>query len=343
MRFGRRRRREDLRPTWEERQAALESLRDRLRRQGAAERRLRRIARAAPWLALAAFVLGSLLAAPLLRAGAAAHPELFAVRRLAVAGTARLAPAEVARAAGLADGPAAAPLRLEELTARLARHPWIAAARAARVAPDTVVVRIVERVPAAAWVPGDAAGDGPGVLVDATGTPFATAERADLPRLRLTAPDARACGEGGACAPDPRLAEGVALARAVERAGFARPEIDLDGGDAAPAAASGPDRRPLPVLRLAGVAPLVRIGPGALEPQLERLTRVLADVPESRRAAEIDLRFAGQVVLRPPPEPEEAAEAAHRDTFGGRPAAGSPPASGTGGRAGLGRRPTTRG
>jgi len=301
--FGRPRRREDLRPTWEERHAALESVRERLRRQGASERRRARVRRLAPVVALAAFAAGVLAAAPLLRAAIAAHPELFAVRQLAVVGAARLDAGEVARAAGLAADEAVA---TEELTARLARHPWIGGVRAARVSPDTLVVRIVERVPAAIWVraaapsgsapPSGAAGADEAFLVDAAGTAFAAAGDADLPRLRLSAPDAAPCRADGGCAPDPRLAAGVELARAVERAGFARPEIDLDGP--APEDPAGHGRHALPVLRLAGVAPRVLLGDGDLETQLERLARVLADVPASRAAAEIDLRFAGQVVLR---------------------------------------------
>jgi hypothetical protein len=312
-----RRRREDLRPSWEERHAALESVRERLRRQGAVERRRALVRRLAPAVALLAAGLGAAAAAPLLRAGAAAHPELFAVRELAVVGNAQLDAAEVVRAAGLGADPADDAIAVEELNARLARHPWIAGVRAARVSPDTVVVRIVERVPAAVWV----RGAGEAFLVDAEGTAFAAADAPDLPRLRLTAADATACPAEGGCAPDPRLAAGVALARAVERAGFARPEIELDGP-----AVGAADARALPVLRLAGVAPRVLLGDGDLGLQLERLTRVLADVPASRAAAEIDLRFAGQVVLRPP--------APERGTGHEAPAGGGPPAPETGGRAG---------
>lgn len=322
----RRRREDDLRPSWEERHAGLESVRERLRRQGATERRRALVRRLAPLAALAAFAGGALAAPLLLRAGTAAHPELFAVRRLAVVGATQLDAVEVAHAAGLA---AEQTIAAEELVARLARHPWVAAARAARVSPDTVVVRIVERVPAAIWirpaVPSEAPLPDEEFLVDAEGTPFAAAGDDDLPRLRLAAADAEPCPADGGCAPDPRLAAGVALARAVERAGFARPEIELDG--ARPDASEGAAAPALPVLRLAGVAPRVLLGDGDLELQLERLTRVLADVPASRAAAEIDLRFAGQVVLRPPPpEPgEEADEAA---------SGGGPATPATGGRAG---------
>jgi len=325
LRFGERRARregDDLRPRWEPRPAALESVRERLRRQGLTERRRRAVWRLAPLAALGACALGALVAAPLLRAGAAARPDLFSVRQLAVVGTVRIDPAELVRSAGLAPGEA---IDADALVARLERHPWVAAARAARVSPDTLVVRVVERVPAAIWIrPAPAAGEGDGAreeafLVDAQGTPFAAAGGDDLPRLRLAAHDVEPCRAAGGCAPDPRLAAGVALARAVERAGFARPEIELDpaAGDAAGAAA-----RALPVLRLAGVAPRVLLGDGDLETQLERLTRVLADVPASREAAEIDLRFAGQVVLRPPlPEPGGGNEA---------PGGGGPPAPATG-------------
>lgn len=318
-----RRRRGDPRPSWEERHAALESVRERLRRQGAAERRLARVRRFAPGAALVACVLGAALAGPLLRAGVAARPELFAVRELAVVGIEQLALAEVARAAGLAEDTGG--VTLDELGGRLARHPWIAGVRTARVSPDTVVVRIVERVPAAIWVRGAGPeGADDALLVDADGIAFAAAGGFDLPRLRLEPSAVGSCPPVGGCAPDARLAAGVELARAIERAGFARPEIELPSRAADAPAGLSPHT--LPVLRLAGVTPRVLLGQGDLEAQLERLTRVLADVPASRAADEIDLRFAGQVVLRPPP----AAPAGAGET----PAEGILPASGTGGRSG---------
>jgi hypothetical protein len=288
MRWRRGRRRDDLRPTYEERRAAVARLRGRVRlRQGAdapggAWRR-----RAVPTAAAAAFAAGLLAGGPLLREAAAARPELFVVRHLAVVGAERLRPEDLLRAAG----PGAEHLAPSELAARIARHPWVASARAARVSPDTVVIRIVERVPAAVWL----GADGEARLVDAGGTPFAPAgpAAAQLPRLRLAARI-----QPGAA--DPRLAAGIGLVRALEAAGWAAPEIDLDG----------PDPNATPSLRLAGVGARILLGPGDVGGKLERLAHVLADLPASHTAGEIDLRFAGQVVLRPaPPRPEGTAGA----------------------------------
>jgi cell division protein FtsQ len=276
-----RRRSGDLRPTWEERQAGLESVRERLYRQGADERQRSLVHRTTLPLAAAAFAAGIAASEPLLARAAAAHPDLFVLRRVAVAGAVRLSAEEVARTLGPSEH--ATP---ESVAARLAEHPWIASARAARAAPDTLVVRVVERVPAAVWVRPDAEA----LLVDALGTPFAPAVGADdLPRL---------LAEGAAApdAPDPRLAQGVLLARAAEDAGFASLAIELDGADPGM----------LPTLHVAGVAARIVLGEGDPAGKLASLARLLSQVPESRAAAEIDLRFAGQVVLRPASAPEAA-------------------------------------
>ncbi len=299
--WRRRRRTEDLRPTWEQRHAALESVRSQLRRQGASARRRALLRRLTPGAALLAFVAGVLAAGPLLRVAVAAMPAAFAVERLAILGADRIDAREIARIAGRDASASTAILTPTDLIGRISRHPWIAEARAVRVAPDTVILRIVERVPAAIWV----RGSGEAFLIDGHGTPFAAADDESLPHLYLHGSDAPVCQPIRACAPDPRLAAGVALARIVESAGFAQPRIQLDG----------PDPRALPVLHLAGVAPRVLLGDRERETQLAHLARALAVVPASRAAGEIDLRFAGQVVLRPAlPGPGEGDEASAEET-----------------------------
>ena len=77
----------------------------------------------------------------------------------------------------------------------------------------------------------------------------------------------------------------------------------------------------LAVVALAGLAgqklqalaqePAVVLGREDLDSKLRELARLLAaDVPEIGDAAEIDLRFADQAVLRKESPPEEAAKAA---------------------------------
>jgi hypothetical protein len=299
MTLWRRRRSEDLRPTWEQRQAALESVRSRLRRQGASARRRAWVWRLTPGAVLLAFFAGTLSAGPLLRVAIETIPAAFQVRRLELLGAERFDTAEIAGIVARSGG-------VPELITRVTRHPWVAEARAVRVTPGTVVVRIVERMPAAIWR--NESGDA--LLVDAQGTPFAVANGEALPHLVLRNPVARGvaaypCRPLRGCAPDPRLAAGVALARRIESSGFPEPQILLDASD--PHAA--------PVLHLPGVAPRVLLGDGDPAPALANLARVLAAIPASHGAGEIDLRFAGQVVLRPVvPEPGEDSEASPEAT-----------------------------
>jgi cell division protein FtsQ len=304
LRRDRRRAAGDLRPSYAERQAALERVRERIRRRhGASARRLSRVRRATPLVAFAAFAAGVGLASPLVERGAARRPDLFAVRQVAVEGAERLEPAEIARAAGLAPGASWSDIAPEALAERLSAHPWIAEARAARVSPTTVVVRIVERHPAAVLIEPESQP----ALVDERGVPFdAPAEGFDaLPRLVLRRHAERDRVE-------PRLAAGVVVARAVVAAGFERPELELE--------LEGADPKAAPVLRVAGLAPRVVLGDGAPAEKLARLRRVLDEVPESRRAVEIDLRFEDQVVFRPaPPEAGPSDTAPHAaPTTGGR-------------------------
>ncbi len=310
--WRRRRRTGDLRPTWEERQAALESVRSQLRRQGARARRRALVRRLTPIAALLAFVAGVLAAGSLLRVAVAAVPAAFDIEQVAILGADRIETAELARLIRRPANTATAIRMPADVIGRLSRHPWIVEARAVRVAPDTIAVRIVERVPAAIWV----RGSGEAFLIDAQGTPFAAAAAEKLPRLELAGTHVPVCQPIRACASDPRLAAGVALARTVESAGFAQPRIELDG----------PDPHALPVLHLTGVAPRVLLGNRELELQLTHLARVLAVVPASHTADEIDLRFAGQVVLRSAVPVAGDSDEASAD--------GPPQAPGTGSRAG---------
>jgi len=64
-------------------------------------------------------------------------------------------------------------------------------------------------------------------------------------------------------------------------------------------------------LALSGVNPRVILGWDDLEPKLRELARVLAaELPEFASATELDLRFAGQGILRNDPLPEGAEQAA---------------------------------
>ena len=277
---------DDLRPTWDERRAALERSRDRFRRQQGAEARRRAWMQVGlPLLSAGAFVVGLGAAGPIVQRAMAARPDLFVVRRIEIEGVQRLDPGELVEWA-LPDGEPP-PTSPEDVIERLEAHPWIARVSAARIAPDAVVARIEEHVPVAV---AEALGETP-LLVDVEGVPFADASGDEwnaLPRLVVAEPPARDRRE-------PLLAQGVALARAVADAGFGQIELALDGEDP----------NAVPALRVAGVPARIVLGAGDPVPKLALLERALTAQrsPEIEAALhgarEIDLRFAEQLVLRP--------------------------------------------
>jgi hypothetical protein len=281
----RRRKSDDLRPTYAERQAVLERARERLHRQQRSEARRRAWVNVGlPLLGALAFVLGLALADRVAARSAAARPDLFVVRRLEIEGTRRLDAAALARAV-LPEG-APDPIAPEEVASRLEAHPWIARVAVARLAPDALVARIEEHEPVARV---RAIGEAP-VLVNASGVAFADAEGGEwdaLPLLVVGDPPPRDRR-------DPLLAQGIGLARAVADAGYTHIELSLDGEDP----------NALPALRVDGIPARIVLGAGDPAPKLANLATVLAADPSARDAREIDLRFAEQVVLRPVASPE---------------------------------------
>ena len=207
-------------------------------------------------------------------------PQLEAI---AVRGAGQLGSAEVAAATGLPRGVDLRRLHAPDVARRLARHPWIASARAVELPEGRLLVEVVERL-AVAMV--SAPGSESVFAVDANGTPFAPAgglAASELPRLVQSAPVA--IGE-----PDPALAQAVDLAARLAALGLPRPlEIGI----------SAPDDPAGFWLRLEGLAPRVVLGRDPLDARLHALARLLeAGPPELAGAAALDLRFADQVVLR---------------------------------------------
>ena len=103
-----------------------------------------------------------------------------------VAGTSRLTPAEVVRAAGIAPGTPLARLRTSSVAARVrAALPPAADVHVRRVWPRTVRLQVTERTPIAAVVRPDGA-----LLVSADGVGFATvpAVPTGVPKLELARP-----------------------------------------------------------------------------------------------------------------------------------------------------------
>ncbi|MDJ0787568.1 MAG: FtsQ-type POTRA domain-containing protein [Myxococcota bacterium] len=211
-------------------------------------------------------------------------PGLQAVSA-SVSGHRWLAPAEVARLAGV---PAGTPLHLVEASAvaeRLTLHPWVAAARVAVLAPGRVLLSVHERTPRARIEIEDTT-----YWVDAEGMPFAPAgaplEGGALPHIRGVAARAGVASED--------LAAAIVLLERLASHPVGR-VLAVWVGDA-PA-----DQ--LPILEIEGPDRALRVLLGVdLGAGLERLEAVLAaGLPEVWSAGELDVRFGDQAIVRERP------------------------------------------
>jgi cell division septal protein FtsQ len=222
---------------------------------------------------------------------AALGDDPLVVSRLSVMGARRVAPDELAAAAGVAPGTAFRDLDPAAIAKRVSAHPWIAAARATRLAPDVLLLGVTEREPVAlAWL---------GVpprpwLVARDGTPFVPATGTEgYPRLLGVA-------EFEAETPHAVLAQGVRLVESLVARRLPVPREIVLGGD---------DPRALPAFSLPtsnGDKRVIVGGSGDLEGKLERLVRLLeAARPETAAASVLDLRFGEQVILRSLPSSTE--------------------------------------
>jgi hypothetical protein len=259
----------------------------------------------------ASLLLGTLLASSV-AAGALAwlRDEPAALGAIAVQGAVRLASDEVANATGLRRGDslaafaeAGAEAALEE---RLAAHPWIRKAQVALLPTGTLIIEIEERE-ARAVVQDVAAPGGEAHaswhFVDLEGVAFAPvrpgeeAFAASLPALVRLAPDTAADPVA-----DPALRTALELEShlaSLALPGFALSEAPHRGIELQlPGAASGPGF----VLRGRGADAEVILGNddlAVLVDRLDRLERLLAaGLGELEVTASIDMRFAGQAVLR---------------------------------------------
>jgi cell division protein FtsQ len=200
---------------------------------------------------------------------------------IAVRGTSRLSPRDVAAATGIPRGAPIAEVEPRAVEQALETHDWIAEAYAARAPGGKLVVEIVEREALALLAAGERR-----FAIDASGAAFAELEADEQSRLpRLLASQAPEPG-----VPDALRAEAAGLSERLVALGLSTPdEIRV----------AAPDDPQGISLRLPGLGGLVILGREDLDTRLRDLAKLLAARPdEARRASSIDLRFADQAVLR---------------------------------------------
>jgi cell division septal protein FtsQ len=231
------------------------------------------------------------LAAGVLLAGA---PWADRVEAIHVRGAAQLSPAEVAQATGIERGAELGGVDPRQVASKLTEDPWISAARVLRLPSGTLLLDVTERVPAAVVE----ISDGNAVFIDATGTPFASRKTpaaegdARLPRIVSAVPVVP--GQAS-----PELALAVRIAQQLPALGLERPaEVSISAADD-PVGYS---------LRLPSLTTRVVLGREDLDARLSQLAMLMKfEFDELSATAELDLRFAGQAVLRSKQRPEGGA------------------------------------
>lgn len=196
--------------------------------------------------------------------------------RIEVIGLEQLAPPRLERRLQAATVDGLDPAAIHD---QLLRDPWIADIRISTALPGRLLVRVIEREPAALLVVGSERW-----IVDAAGIPLervALGTHPDLPHLLAERPS-----EPGTR--DPAVVSGLGSLTLLKAAGLRVAEWRLSGDPA--------DAYPQALLH--GLEPPVIFGAGDRLDQLERLAQVIG-LAEVRRAGAIDLRFGGQVVLVP--------------------------------------------
>lgn len=252
-------------------------------------RRVRRSLR--PAIRLAGVVLG---AGAVAIAGTAAlhwlrHTPALAVADVEIEGLRRVPEGDVRQAAGVSPGTNLLAIEPRAVVARVEALPGVRRARVVRHLPRRVTVFVEEREPYALVNAGGL------VWIDADGYLVGPERRPGTPGLPILSGVARD-GVGGERVPSPRVVAGLALVRAVQRAGGQMSsrisEIDL-------ASAEGP------VLYTTDGAE-VRVGDADWPQRLARLDGVLADLDRrGERVSSVDLRFRDLVVLKPRALPRE--------------------------------------
>lgn len=225
--------------------------------------------------------------------------EPSTLRTIAVQGTHRLSGAEVARTLMASRGEPIARLSREAIEARVRSHPWIRSARVALLPTGTAIVDVQEREPRAVL----RRGEGDAVrwhFVDREGVAFApvdearAGEAAGMPAL--------ASADGDAGEPSrATLGDALTLLARLDALGLPGLANDERPHRGLALRLPGPDATRGWVLTRDDGATEVILG-GDADAVLERLDRLeqllAAGLEELERTRSIDLRFAGQAVLR---------------------------------------------
>ena len=206
--------------------------------------------------------------------------------RIHLHGAFRLDPAQVSELTGAALGTPISRRDVASISERVKSHPWVSSARAAVLPGGVLIVGIEEHVPEAVVVTRVDPGTTRSLLVNRNGMPFAPASASEVEVLPHLLPT----GEVAIGAPDARLAAALELAKRL-------PEHGLPGSVRIfISAQDDPEGLALLLPTLPARIVLGWVDPGA---KLEQLAALLSsNLAEVRDALRIDLRFAGQAVLR---------------------------------------------
>jgi len=272
-------------------------------------------------LAALAALAGAVYAGRLVVQHVVASPR-FALAELRIGPTTHVDRAELVARAGVTLGDRLLALDTDAVAARLARHPWIVAARVRRELPATLVIDVTERHAAAVAVVGGL------YLVDDAGHPFKRATLDEADGLIVLTGVSRDQYAGLRDASEAAFREALALYAAYQhpdslaaaRHGTASA---ASGGNGGPARAAGTSGRPALSeihidprngfsLFLYDGSGAIRLGRGDIADKLARVDEILADLGPTGLSAlqvmHLDGPTSDRVPVRfaHPPEPSVA-------------------------------------
>lgn len=232
----------------------------------------------------------SIIMAALLAAASFPRSSFFRVTEVVVAGNRRLSAGELIAYSAIRSGDALLSVSAEQAAARVARHPKVAAARVTLLPRGQVLIQVAERQPRAA-----VAHPGGFLIVDASGILIDTRnDRAGLPALRvagLSLPWVRLGDQLPAPQIRPALEVLALLPSSMQQS---RIEVRMDAAEE------------FTIVTSDGV--LVLLGPlRGLRERAAMLPEILAILDRQKLAVQyLDLRFPGNVVVRPAGPPSGA-------------------------------------